>query len=506
VRDTPVVALDHVTKRFKSQQALDGVSLAFFSGEVHAIVGENGAGKSTLMNILFGLHAPDEGGILLDGREVVHRRPSDAIAHGIGMVHQHFKLVPSFTVAENIGLAALPDVRRRLGSDRDIVSLSERYGLALDPAAITDSLPLAIQQRVEIFKALVNEARLLILDEPTTILNPRETESLYRLLRKLASEGRAIAVVTHHLDEVLSYSDRVSVLRRGKLVGTDETATVDRATLVQRIVGRAVELDARIPSATDTVGEDELRLVAVSVPGTAYSSGLRDVSLTLRAGEVVGIAGVEGNGQRELFDVLADLRAPTSGELVWRDHGGNGSPPVSLVPEDRHAEGLVLDLPVSLNLLLDQLGNSPYSHLGRLKHGAIATRAKELAAAFNVRAASVDLPARSLSGGNQQKIVIARALQGSARVLVVYQPTRGLDVAASEEVLTRLRRAADEGIAVLMISSNLTEILRTSDRVVVLFEGGIAGETAAADADIATIGAWMVGGDRQLNTAHGAAA
>jgi general nucleoside transport system ATP-binding protein len=506
VRDTPVVALDHVTKRFKTQLALDGVSLAFFSGELHAVVGENGAGKSTLMNILFGLHAPDEGGILLDGREVVHRRPSDAIANGIGMVHQHFKLVPSFTVAENIRLAALPGARRRLGTDRDIIALSERYGLALDPAATTDTLPLAIQQRVEIFKALVNEAKLLILDEPTTILNPRETDTLYGLLRNLAGEGRAVVVVTHHLDEVLRYSDRVSVIRQGKLVGTDATATVDRATLVQRIVGRAVELDARIPRTAEAIGPEELRLVAVSVPGTAYSSGLRDADLSLSAGEVVGIAGVEGNGQRELFEVLAGLRVPSSGELRWREHSADGSPPASLVPEDRHTEGLVLDLSVSLNLLLDQLGSPPYSHLGRLRHGAITSRAKELAAAFNVRAASIDLPARSLSGGNQQKIVIARALQGSARVLVVYQPTRGLDIAASEEVLTRLRRAAGEGIAVLMISSNLTEILRTSDRVVVLFEGRIAGETSAADADIARIGTWMVGGDEQPSADRGAAA
>jgi simple sugar transport system ATP-binding protein len=422
------------------------------------------------------------------------------------MVHQHFKLVPSFTVAENIRLAALPEARRRLGSDSDIVALSQRYGLALDPGAITDSLPLAIQQRIEIFKALVNEARLLILDEPTTILNPRETEALYALLRTLAREGRAAVVVTHHLDEVLRYSDRVSVIRQGKLVGTDPTDTVDRATLVQRIVGRTVELDAPIPRTAEATGEEELRLVAVKVPGTAYSSGLRDVNLTLRAGEVVGIAGVEGNGQRELFDILAGLRLPASGDLVWREEPRDGNAPVSLVPEDRHAEGLVLDLSVSLNLLLDQLSNPPYSRLGRLRHGAIAARAKELALAFNVRAAGIDVSARSLSGGNQQKIVIARALQGSARVLVVYQPTRGLDVAASEEVLTRLRRAADEGIAVLMISSNLTEILRTSDRVVVFFEGRIAGETPATDADIATIGAWMVGGDEQPSTADWAAA
>jgi simple sugar transport system ATP-binding protein len=494
--DTPFIALDHVSKRFKAQVALNRVSLAFRRGELHAVVGENGAGKSTLMNILFGLHQPDEGAILVDGREAVHRSPSDAIAHGIGMVHQHFKLVPSFTVKENLWLAARPHARRKLRSDRDVRAMGERYGLAVDPSALTGGLPLATQQRVEILKALANDANLLILDEPTTILNPREAEALYAVLKGLARSGHAVVVVTHHLDEVLSHSDRVSVLRHGKLVGTDATAALNRDALVQQIVGRHVKLDTRLTGRGDNLGDEELRLESVSVPGTAFSSGLRTATLRLRAGEVVGIAGVEGNGQRELFEVLAGLQVPAAGRIWTRLTDAKRRPLVSLVPEDRHTEGLVLDLPVAINLLLDRIGEAPYSHFGRLRHNRIAARAWELARAYDVRTAGIDLPARSLSGGNQQKVVIARALNGAARVLVVYQPTRGLDVAASEEVLGRLRAAADEGGAVLLISSNLQEIMRTSDRILVLHEGSIAGEIAGGDADLDRIGAWMVGGSQ----------
>ncbi|WP_158811731.1 ABC transporter ATP-binding protein [Beijerinckia sp. L45] len=494
MRDTPIVAIDHVTKRFKAHVALDRVSLSLRKGELHAIVGENGAGKSTLMNILFGLQQPDEGGILIDGRQVIHRSPSDAIANGIGMVHQHFKLVPSFTVKENLCLAARPAVRAKLRTDRDVAAIAERYGMTLDPSALTGRLPLAIQQRVEILKALVNEAVVLILDEPTTILNPREAESLYGVLGHLTREGHAVVAVTHHLDEVLRYSDRVSVIRHGTLVGTALTKEMNRDALVQQIVGRSVAVDSRLPGRVDAVGEEELRLEGVSVPGTAFSSGLHAVDLTVRAGEVVGIAGVEGNGQRELFDILAGLRAPVTGRVWTRAMDARQRPIVNLVPEDRHTEGLILDLPVSINLLLDQLDGAAYSRFGVLRHGAIAMRARDLAKTYDVRTADIALPARSLSGGNQQKIVIARALSGAPRVLIVYQPTRGLDVAASEEVLARLRGAADDGLAVLLISSNLQEIMRMSDRIKVLYEGEFAGEIAGVDATADRLGQWMVGG------------
>ena len=335
---------------------------------------------------------------------------------------------------------------------------------------------------------------VLILDEPTTILNPREAEALYGVLKNLTQNGHAVVAVTHHLDEVLRYSDRVSVIRHGILVASAQTKDTNRDALIQQIVGRSVAVDSRLPGRVDAVGAEELRLEAISVPGTAFSSGLRRVDLSVRAGEVVGIAGVEGNGQRELFDVVAALRAPAEGQVWTRAMDSRQRPIVSLVPEDRHTEGLVLDLSVSINLLLDQLDNTAYSRFGCLRHGAIATRAHELARTYDVRAANIDLPARSLSGGNQQKMVIARALSGAARALVVYQPTRGLDVAASEEVLTRLRAAADAGIAVLLISSNLQEIMRISDRIKVLFEGSFAGEVAGADATADRLGRWMVGG------------
>lgn len=404
-------------------------------------------------------------------------------------------------MAENLRLAALPHVRKRLRRHRDIATAASGFGLSVDPAAETGALPLAIQQRVEILKALLNEARLLILDEPTTILNPQEAEALYAVLKRLARAGHAVVVVTHHLDEVLAHSDRVSVIRHGRLVGSAPTASLDKDQLVRQIVGRAVALEGRLPGRTAPLGSEELRLESVRVRGTAFSSGLRGISLSLRAGEVVGIAGVEGNGQRELFDILSGLRQPDRGTV----HIADRSAMVGLVPEDRHTEGLVLDLPVSLNLVLDRLDQAPFSRYGRLRHGAIAARAQDLARTYDVRAASLDHPARLLSGGNQQKLIIGRALSADARVLVVYQPTRGLDVAASEDVLARIRAAANAGLAVILISSNLPETIRTSDRVLVLYEGAIAGEVAGEQADIESIGHWMVGGAHPAAAVQGAA-
>lgn len=490
----PFIELTGVSKSFvRGYPALDNVSLGFRRGEVHAVLGENGAGKSTLLNILFGMHQPDTGDILLEGKQVIHRSPADAVANGIGMVHQHFKLVPSFTVAENLRLAAPRSLRRRLRRSSDIARIAEGFGLAIDPDAVTSALPLSLQQRVEILKALINEVELILFDEPTTILNPAEIVSFYSVLQQLAREGRAIVVVTHHLDEVLEYATHVSVIRRGRLIGSAPVSGKTREELVHDIVGMNVDLSAPLARAGTTGGEAEIRVDTVRIAPTVSSAGLQGASLEVMAGEVVGIAGVEGNGQRELFELLAGLRAPEEGTVHYRSGRPAGAIKAGLVPEDRHSEGLVLDLPVSLNLLLGKIGKEPYSRAGRLNHQMIDAQAERMRMASDIRAPSVHVTPRTLSGGNQQKIVLARALSEDVPVVVVHQPTRGLDVVASEEVLKRLRSAANGGKAVLIISSNLDELLRVSDRVVVLYAGRTVGEVCGATSrDI--IGDLMTGG------------
>jgi simple sugar transport system ATP-binding protein len=494
-----LLGLTGVSKSFvPGHPVLENVSVSFRRGEVHAVLGENGAGKSTMLNIVFGLHQPDEGGLLIQGRQVIHRTPSDAIANGIGMVHQHFKLVPSFTAGENLRLAATPAARRHFARDADIARLAESYGLSIPVDVPVARLPLALQQRVEIVKALANEAALILFDEPTTILGPEEIAGFYAVLRRLAADGRGIVVVTHHLAEVLDYADCVTVIRHGRVVSSGSVAGKKRADLVRDIVGRSLELEPLGAGQGRTAGAVAARLEGVSVAARPSSAGLHDVSLDLRQGEVVGIAGVEGNGQRELFDVLAGLMPPERGTLTWLPPSAASSTPArgavpGLVPEDRHREGLVLDLPISLNLLLDRIGESAYStSAGWLRRDAIDTRARAMCTEADVRTRSVDQTPRTLSGGNQQKIVLARALAGHPPAVVAHQPTRGLDFAASEEMLRRMRAAAEAGRAVLVISSNLDELLRISDRIVVLYGGRIVG-TLSQPVDRERLGALMTG-------------
>lgn len=477
----PYVELTGVSKSFSpGHPVLDNVSLAFRRGEIHAVLGENGAGKSTLLNILFGMHQPDMGGILIEGRQVIHRTPADAIVNCIGMVHQHFKLVSSFTVAENLRLAAPPAIRPSLRRDADIARIAESYGLPVNPAAIVSTLPLSLQQRVEILKALINKAELILFDEPTTILNPAEIEAFYKVTRQIAAEGRAVVVVTHHLEEVLAHAEHVSVIRRGKLISTAPVGNRTRGDLVRDIVGEDIDLTSPIERVSSDKDQIELEMRGVTVAATESSSGLRDASLTLHTGEIVGIAGVEGNGQRELFEVLTGLRKPENGSMTARGVHPDGRTIAGLVPEDRHHEGLVLDLPVSINLLLNKFGEPPFSRGGRLLHSEIDAAAEKLREDADVRTRSIHVTPRTLSGGNQQKIVLARALNEDAPVVIAYQPTRGLDVAASEDVLTKLRHAANAGKAVIIISSNLDEVLRVSDRIVVLFAGRTVGNVPAS--------------------------
>lgn len=486
MKPAPIIEFDHVSKCYPNGfLALDNVSLALYQGEIHALLGENGAGKSTLLNILYGVHQPTAGGVLMDGREVVHRRPADAIAHGIGMVHQHFKLVMPFTVAENLALVAKGRRGAAFRRPAEVLAFMRGYGVELDPQAVVGRLPLALQQRVEILKALVNDSRVLLLDEPSTILTPSEIVNLYATLRRIRDRGTAVAVVTHNVDEVLAHVDRYTVLKRGRGNGSGLVAQTTGAELVERIVGHAVSTAARLGEPRQA-GAQRLFLRAAGVPPSSGSPGLQSIDLTLCASEIVGVAGVEGNGQSELFELLAGHRSPDTGERLAQP-----GIRIALVPQDRHHEGLSLDLSVAQNLLYPNIMAGQYRRLGFLDHRAIAARAQALMSEADIRAHSHASPARSLSGGNQQKIVLARALDQGAEVLVAYQPTRGLDVAAAEAVLTRLAAAADAGTCVVVISSNIEELIRLADRIVVVNGGRITGQVSGASLTARAIGPLM---------------
>ncbi len=483
----PVIELDHVSKRYPNGfVALEKVCVSFYAGEIHALLGENGAGKSTLMNILYGVHEPNEGGVLMNGRQVIHRRPADAIANGIGMVHQHFKLVMPFTVAENLALVARGVRKNAFRRHAGVRAFLDTYGVDLDPNAIVGNLPLALQQRVEILKALVNQTRVLLLDEPSTILTPTEIDALYDTLQRICAQGTAVAVVTHNVDEVLANADRYTVLRRGKTNGTGLTKACPAAVLVEKIVGHAMMTGTR-PGLPRKAGAERMRMNGVSLPPTSGSPGLHDITLTLREGEVIGIAGVEGNGQSELFEILAGQRQPERGQVE------RCAPEVTvaLVPQDRHHEGLSLDLPVSHNLLYPEIMQGKFRRMGLLDHSAIAGRAKEMIAQADIRTHSYSSSARSLSGGNQQKVVLARAMAECASIIVVYQPTRGLDLAAAATVLSRLADVADAGTTVIIISSNIEELIRVSDRIVVMNGGRVTGEVRGDAMSLGDIGALM---------------
>jgi simple sugar transport system ATP-binding protein len=496
-----------ITKRFPGVLANDEVDFEAAAGEVHALLGENGAGKSTLSNILTGLYRPDEGTIALYGEPVRFDSPSDAIDAGIGMVHQHFRLVPPFTVAENIILGEhRPEARRFVVNprriERDVGGLGERYGVAVDPRARVWQLSVGEQQRVEILKALYREARILILDEPTAVLTPQEAESLFVTLRRMAEEGRTVIFISHKLNEVKAVADRVTVLRGGRAVATVDASGATPRELAALMVGREVELARRVERATPPREESALAVEGLSVPGDRGEQSVRDVSLTVRAGEILGVAGVAGNGQRELAEAVTGMRPPSSGlvrvfdrKLRTGDPRAAISAGIAHVPEDRLGTGVASGLSIAENSVLKSYRRRGISLGPLLNWSLIREVARDLIRRYGVITPGPQLRARDLSGGNLQKLVLGREFSSAPKVLIAASPTRGLDVGAIEAVHAYLREAAGEGVAVLLISEDLDEIRALADRIVVLYEGRLTGEFDPATATIEEIGLAMAGGE-----------
>jgi general nucleoside transport system ATP-binding protein len=499
-----------ITKAFPGVVANDHVEFEAAAGEVHALLGENGAGKSTLSNILTGLYRPDEGEIALWGRPVRFASPRDALDAGIFMVHQHFRLVEPFTVAENVILGEHGD-RARAGHFvvnpravvRRVADLGNKYGIAVDPRARIWQLSLGEQQRVEILKALYREAKILILDEPTAVLTPQEADALFGTLRTMADEGRTVIFISHKLHEVKAVADRVTVLRGGRTMATVDAAPATLQSLAALMVGRDVETVRRRAGDRATTGEVILSCRDLSVRGDRGDTAVRGVSLDVRGGEIVAVAGVAGNGQRELAEALTGMRPPTEGEVRVQGRRLRVGDPraaiaagVAHVPEDRLGTGVAPSLSIASNVVLKSYRDDDVSAGPVLRLGKIRERAVELIRRYGVRAPSPALPARQLSGGNLQKVVLGREFHGRPRALVVASPTRGLDVGAIETVHQYLLDAANEGVAILLISEDLDEILALADRIAVMYEGELVGEVERAGASVEEIGLMMAGGHK----------
>jgi len=498
----PALAARRITKRFPGGViANEAVDLDVAAGEIHALLGENGAGKSTLSNCFTGLYRPDEGTIALHGEPVEFHSPRDAIEAGIGMVHQHFRLVEPFTVAENVLLGGHGRIRRSEAEAR-VAELGERYGLEVDPSARIWQLSVGQQQRVEIIKALSREARLLILDEPTAVLTPQESESLFEVLRRMTAEGRSVVFISHKLDEVRAVADRVTVLRDGRSEGTHPVAGTASRDLARLMVGRDIDLGSDpVPRAQAPADDVVLRVDGLRADGDRGEAALDGVSLEVRAREVLGVCGVSGNGQRELAEVIAGMRPRTAGtvevagtELTGADPRKAVAAGLAHVPEDRLHTGLSPSLSIEDNLALTAYRRPPLSSGPFLRRSRFRTRAVDLMERYDVRAPGPATPTRVLSGGNVQKVLLAREFSSDPKVLVAASPTRGLDVGAIETVRTLLAEAADRGVGVLLLSEDLDEILSLSDRIAVIYEGRILAVVDRADADVEELGLLM-GGD-----------
>jgi ABC-type uncharacterized transport system ATPase subunit len=501
---TPALSLRGIVKRFPGVLANDRVDLDVAPGEVHALLGENGAGKSTIANVMTGLYRPDAGEIEMDGRRVEFHSPRDALEAGVFMVHQHFRLVPAFSAAENVVLGFAPGRARRTRLDRgaierEVAEVAERYGLGVDPGARAWQLSVGEQQRVEILKALYRDARVLILDEPTAVLTPQESEGLFAALRRMTGEGKTVIFVTHKLNEVMAVADRATVLRAGRSLGTVRTSESSPAELAQLMVGREV-LFARRERAGAIGDGVALALDGVGADGDRGVPALHDVSVAVREGEIVGVAGVAGNGQRELAEVIAGTRPRTSGSVAVAGTAlasGDSRAPVAAglghVPEDRMHTGLAPSLSIAENLVLRTYRRAPIARPPFLRRRRIREHAESVIERSDIRAPGPATPARMLSGGNAQKVILAREFAGSPRALVVAAPTRGLDVGATESVRGLLVDAARDGAGVLLISEDLDELLMLADRIVVMYAGRLVGEVDADATDKGELGLLMAG-------------
>lgn len=498
-----ILEMRGIVKKFPGVIANDGVDFELRKGEIHALLGENGAGKTTLMNVLYGLYEPDEGQILLKGKPIQLKTARDAIALGLGMVHQHFMLVQRFTVAENIILGQHSPREPRIEDQKAVYTrlkkLSDRYCLSIHPEAEVWTLSVGEQQRVEILKALYRGAEILILDEPTAVLTPQESEQLLDILRVLTKEGKSVVFISHKLNEVLSVSDRITVLRDGKVIDTVQASQTGQEDLARKMVGREVLLQVSKTPAQPT--ETVLVVEGLCANDARELQALYDVGFEVKAGEILGIAGVAGNGQTELEQVIAGLRKANAGRVaICGEDVTNASPKevgscgLAHIPSDRYRMGVLSDFTIAENLVLQRIGQKPFTRRGWLNWKAIRQQAEELVKSFDVRTPSIEMAAGKLSGGNAQKMILARELARQPRVLIAAQPTRGLDVSAIEYVHRQLIAQRDSGVAILLFSTELQEILTLSDRIAVMYEGRIVGVMDIDQADINELGLMMAGG------------
>ena len=504
---TPLVDMQGIIKVYPNGVvANNGVDFQIKPGEIHAIVGENGAGKSTLMKILYGLEQPTEGDIYIKGEKVLFKSPIDAMQYGVGMVHQNFMQVPSFTVAENIVLGHEPTKNLFLDGNNSIEitkELSKKYGLYVEPNAITETVNVGMRQRIEILKILYLGAEILILDEPTAVLTPQETKDLFKAIRVLVDQGKTIIFITHKLREVKEISDRVTVMRNGKVEGTLQTSDATKKGLARMMVGREVFLDIRKPEMKR--GKKVMNIQNLSYVSETGRTMLRDVSFNLYEGEILGIAGVEGNGQTELVEVLTGLRVPASGGASVEDEIVTGKTPrevrqasIAHIPEDRLTNGLGLDASIDDNLIVDRFFKQPFKKGMVIDNEVVESNGRKMIEEFGILTPDGKLPVSSLSGGNMQKVVVAREFSSSPKILIASQPTRGIDVGATEFIREQLVAKRTEGTAILLVSADLAEVMSLSDRIISMFEGEITGVFPdAAKVKEEELGFYMLGIKRQ---------
>ncbi|KKX54220.1 MULTISPECIES: ABC transporter ATP-binding protein [Brevibacillus] len=500
-----------ITKRFPGIIANDNINLVVKKGEIHALLGENGAGKSTLMNVLFGLYQPEEGEILINEKPVKITSPSVANDLGIGMVHQHFMLVEKFTVTENIVLGNEPKSGLQIDMQsaiKAVEKLSNQYGLKVDPRAKIEDISVGMQQRVEILKTLYRGADILIFDEPTAVLTPQEIVELIEIMHNLVKEGKTIILITHKLKEIMAVCDTVTIIRRGKVIDSVGVKDTNPDDLAAKMVGR--EVNFRVDKKEANPKEVILSVENITAMGNRGVNALNSISLEVRSGEILGIAGVDGNGQSELIEVLTGLRKASSGRVLLKGQDITNKTPrvisesgLSHIPEDRHKHGLVLDFPMSENMVLETYFHPEFNKNGFLDYAAIDKHASKLIEEFDVRTPSIHTPARALSGGNQQKAIIAREVNKDPDLLIAAQPTRGLDVGAIEFIHRRLIEQRDKGKAVLLLSLELDEIINVSDRIAVIYEGQIVGIVDAKQTDEQELGLMMSGGKRMQGGGNG---